>query len=132
MMRVLLLHHPADAAWAKAVRTALPSRGFEPVTAVDGAEVVLALVGRAAIRDGLGATLREALGRGLPVLPVLIGDDALPPELPVHRKHVPLARDPEAAVQHLLEHRERGEARQIDSKRALFGLGVLLALLQRT
>ena len=130
-MRVLLLHHAADAGLAKAVRTALPSRGFEPVSAVDGAEVVVVLASRAAFREGLGAAPADALARGLPVLPVLIGDDALPPELPVHRKHVPLARDPEAVVQHLLEHRERGEARQIDSKRALFGLGVLLAVLQR-
>jgi hypothetical protein len=35
-------------------------------------------------------------------------------------------------VKHLVEHRARGDARQIDSKRELFGLGLLLAVLARS
>jgi hypothetical protein len=130
-MRVALLHHPADAALAASVVREMTPHGFSRAGAVAEAEVALVLVSGAALRDGLGGGLRAALAAGLPVLPLLVEAELVPPELPVHRKHVPLAGDAQTVVRHLLEHRERGEARQIESKRALFGQGVLLALLHR-
>lgn len=131
-MRVLVLHHASDAALAAAVARELTTHGFERAGSVGGAEAALLLVSRAALRDGMGSGPADAIAAGIDVLPVLVDPDLLPPGFPVHRKHVPLASDVEGLVQHLLAHRERGDARQIDSKRDLFGLGVLLALLART
>jgi hypothetical protein len=127
-MRITLLHHASDAGMAGRVRAELTEQGYELVAAPGEAEVVLLLVSRAALRDGLGTGPAEAVAAGIHVLPLLVGGDALPPGFPVHKKHAPLAGNVEAIVAHVVAHREAGEARQIDSKRDLFGLGVLLAL----
>ena len=130
-MRVHLQHHEADAPLAATLAKGLTERGFVRAATPGEADVALLLVSRAALRDGLGTGPAEAVAAGIHVLPLLVGDDVLPPGFPVHRKHLPLPANAEAVVKHLDEERERGAARQIDSKRELFGLGLLLALLPR-
>ena len=130
-MKVHVLHHAADAALAKALVRELQASGFVGVASVREADVAVLLVSRTALRDGLGSGPADAIAAGIDVLPLLVDPDPLPPGFPVSRKHAPLASDAQAALRHLRERRERGDARQIDSKRDLFGLGVLLALLPR-
>jgi hypothetical protein len=130
-VRITLLHHASDAGLAGKVRAELTEQGYELVAAPGDAELAVVLVSRAALRDGLGTGPAEAVAAGVHVLPLLVGGDVLPPDFPVHKKHAPLAGNVEAIVAHVVAHREAGDARQIDSKRDLFGLGVLLALLQR-
>lgn len=128
-MNLHLIHHDADTALATALAAEAARAGFARVDAPAEAGLVLVLVSRAALKDGLGRGPEQALAAGVPVLTVVVDDEALPPEFPVHPKHVPLARGVPALVELLTERSEALGARQIDSKRDLFGYGVLLALL---
>lgn len=130
-MRVRLLNHRDDEAFASTLRTEMARRDFDVAPPPEPADVALVLATAAALREGLGRTVREALEAGLVVLTVLVGDDAVPMRFPVHRKHTPLANDVPGVMKHLVEHRKHLGAHQIDGKQAVFGYGLLLALLHR-
>src|SRR5687767_3597977 len=112
-MRVQIQHHEADALLAATLASGLEERGFVRAATPGEADVALLLVSRAALRDGLGTGPGEAVAAEVQVLPLLVGDDVLPPGFPVHKKHLPLPASVEAVVKHLDRERERGDARQI-------------------
>lgn len=130
-MRIRILHHADESAFARGVREEIERRGFEPVEGPGEADVGLVLVGRGALRDGLGTGLRDALEQGLALVPVLVGADAVPPGLPVAKKHLPLASDAAVAVRHVVERMAEGQAGRLDGKKELLGQGLLIALVAR-
>ena len=130
-MRVLLIHHPSDAGFAADLVEAMGRHRFEARTEADGCDFALVLASKAALRDGLGEAPAKALAAGLRVVPVVLGDDALPPRFPVHAKHVPRAADVADLMRLLEDHRKVAPQKIADSKQELFGYGVLLALLSR-
>jgi hypothetical protein len=131
-VNIHLVHHAADITLVAALAEAAAKVGFARVDTPAAAGLALVLVSRAALQEGLGRGPAEVLAAGVPVLTVLVDEDPLPPDFPIHRKHAPIARDVPALVALLTDRREDLGARQIDSKRDLFGYGVLLALLHRT
>lgn len=131
-MRVQLVHHAADTAFAETLARTMATRDFACVPTPGEADLALLLISRAALEDGLGAAPRRALEAGIAVLPLLVGDDTVPLRFPVPRKHLPIARDVATILKHLTEHRKTLAAKQADSKQERLGQGLLLALLHRT
>jgi hypothetical protein len=130
-VRVHLVHHRSDAEFAGTIARAMAAGGFERVEGAQGADLALLLVSRAALEEGLGTAPKKALEAGIPVLPLLVGDDTVPLRFPVPRKHIPIAHDVAAVLKHLTEHRKTLSAKQSDSKQERLGQGLLLALLHR-
>jgi hypothetical protein len=130
-MRVHLVAAPSDAAFvAELVRIMAPHR-FEAWPTVDGADVVLLLLSREALRDGLGRTPADAIAAEICLLPVLLGEEVAPRRFPAHAKHMPWARDVSGALRLLEDHRKNASQKIADGKRELFGHGLVLALLAR-
>ena len=131
-MRVFLIHHPSDAEFAAGLSSRMAQHHFEVRTETDGSDLALLLVSKAAFRDGLGAAPHAALAAQLRVLPVVLGDDAVPLRFPVHAKHIPHASDAGEVMKILEDHRKLSGQKIADSKQELFGYGMLLALLGRS
>jgi hypothetical protein len=131
-MRTYVVHHPSDLDFVTTLLREMERREFTRVATPAEADVALLLVSRAALERGLGRAPREALAAGIAVLTLLLGDDAVPPAFPVHRKHTPLVKDVAGVLKQLVEHRKQRDAHQIEGKRELFAQGVLLALLHRS
>lgn len=130
-MRVHVVAHAADRAFAEELARRLPACGMEASDGPVGADVALVLASSAALRDGLGGGPAAVLAAGTPVLLAVLCDVRLPEGFPAARKHVPLAADPAGAVRLLEDHRRNAANRIADGKRELFAHGVLLALLAR-
>jgi hypothetical protein len=130
-MRVHFVHHPADRAFVEEVARVMASHRFERHDTAAGSDVAVVVASRAAMREGLGTTAAEALAAGVPLLTVLLGDDALPDRFPVPHKHVPLVRDVASTLRLLEDHRRTASAKIAEGKRELFGYGVLLTLVAR-
>lgn len=130
-MRVHFVHHPDDRAFAAEVERLMAAHRLERWPTPDGSDVALVLASRAALRDGLGDAPGLALRAGIPILTVLVHDDAVPLRFPAARKHLPQVSDPAGALRLLEDHRRNAAAKIADGKRELFGLGVLAALLAR-
>ena len=131
-MRVFLVYHPADADFAAGLSTRMAQHRFETRTEPEGSDLAVLLVSKAAFKDGLGAAPAQAMAAGLRVLPVVLGDDAVPLRFPVHAKHIPHANETGEVVRILEDHRKVAGQKIADSKQELFGYGVLLALLGRS
>ena len=130
-MRVFLIHHPSDAGFAAGLTERMGQHHFEARTESAGSDLAVLLVSKAAFRDGLGEAPAEAMAAGLRVLPVVLGDDAVPLRFPVHSKHIAHATDTGEVIRILEDHRKVAGQKIADSKQELFGYGVLLALLGR-
>jgi hypothetical protein len=130
-MRVHFVHHPDDRAFAAEVERLMAAHRIERWPTAEGSDVALVLASRAALRDGLGDAPQTALRAAIPILTVLLHDDAVPLRFPAARKHLPQVSDPAGALRLLEDHRRNAAAKIADGKRELFGLGVLAALLAR-
>jgi hypothetical protein len=130
-VRIHLVHHAVDAPFvAELTRVMLPHQ-FEPWPSVDGADVVVCLLSTAALRDGVGRAPAQAIEAEIAILPMLVGDVALPRRFPAHAKHMPLARDAGQALRLLEDHRKNAAQKIADGKRELFGFGLILGLLAK-
>jgi|GEM_PF-2940888 len=130
-MRVHLAHHAADAAFVAELTRVMTPHRFEAWPTVDGADAVVLVLSRTALREGLGAAPAAAVAAEVATLPMLLGDDLAPPRFPAHNKHMPVVRDGSGALRILEDHRKGAGQKIADGKRELFGFGLLLALLAR-
>lgn len=130
-MRLHLAHHAADAAFVAELTRVMAPHRFEAWPTVEGSDAVVLVLSRTALREGLGAAPATAVAAEVATLPLLVGDDLVPPRFPAHNKHMPLVRDGAGALRLLEDHRKNAGQKIADGKRELFGFGLLLSLLAR-
>ena len=130
-MRLHLAHHATDAPFVAELTRVMAPHHFEAWPTIDGSDAVVLVLSRTALREGLGAAPATAVAAELATLPMLLGDDLVPPRFPAHNKHMPVVRDGAGALRLLEDHRKHAGQKIADGKRELFGFGLLLSLLAR-